>query len=100
MVPDWAFLKDLYSSADPKLPYMLIAGDTSLIPISAGDEERRSRLRRLLSPLWSDRTKYDFADLFFGGSENDIAVSQSSMRHLADGRDRALQLRQVACDHL
>jgi pimeloyl-ACP methyl ester carboxylesterase len=100
MVPDSGFLKDLYSSPDPKVPYLLIAGDTSLIPTAVGDEERRSRLRLLLSRLWSDRTKYDFADLFFGGSENDIAVSLSSMRNLADGRSPACEVRTVACDHL
>ena len=40
MVPDSGFLKDLYASPDPKLPYLLIVGNTSLIPASAADEER------------------------------------------------------------
>jgi hypothetical protein len=57
-------------------------------------------LRRLLARLWSDRTKYDVADLFFGGAENDIAVSLPSMRHFADGRQPECEVRTVACDHL
>jgi pimeloyl-ACP methyl ester carboxylesterase len=100
MVPDSGFLKDLYSSPDPKIPYIMIAGNTSLISASAGDEERRSRLRRLLSKLWADQTKYDLADLFFGGSENDIAVSLASMRGLAEGREPTCEFRLAACDHL
>ena len=100
MMPDSGFLKDLYASSDPRIPYLLIAGNTSLIPASAGDEQRRSKLRRLLAKLWSDQTKYDLADLFFGGTENDVAVSLTSMRHLANGRDPACVVRAVACDHM
>ena len=100
MVPNSGFLKDLYASPDPGIPYLMIAGDTSLIPTSAEDEPRRSRLRRLLAKLWSDRTKYDVADVFFGGSGNDIAVSIASMRHLADSRASACEVRPVACDHM
>ena len=48
MVPDSGFLKDLYASPDPKVPYIMIVGNTSLIPASAADEERKSRLRMLL----------------------------------------------------
>lgn len=100
MIPDSSFLRDLYAGPDPKVPYTLIAGNTSLIRATSGDEERRSRLARLLSRLWSDRTKYDLANLFFGGAENDIAVSLASMRHLAEGRAQACEVRAVACDHL
>jgi hypothetical protein len=100
MVPDSSFLKDLHASPDPKVHYVVIAGNTSLIPSSAADEDQRSKLRRLLSRLWSERTKYDVADLFFGGLENDIAVSVSSMRHLAAGRELACEVRTVACDHM
>jgi hypothetical protein len=100
MIPDSGFLKDLYASPDPKVPYVMVAGDTSMIAASAGDDERRSKLWRLLAKLWSDRTKYDVADLFFGGSENDIAVSLASMRHLAEGRISPCEVRPVACDHL
>jgi hypothetical protein len=78
----------------------MTAGNTSRIPATAGDAERQSRLRRLLAKLWSDRTRYDLADLFFGGANNDIAVSIDSMRYLADGRQPACDVREVACDHV
>jgi hypothetical protein len=100
MVPDSGFLRDLYASPDPKIPYLMIAGDTSTIPSAAEDQQRRSKLRRLLAKLWSDRTKYDVADVFFGGEGNDIAVSIASMRHLADGRASPCEVRPVACDHV
>jgi hypothetical protein len=99
MVPDSDFLRDLHASPDPKVPYLLISGDTSLILAPVGDEERRSKLQRLLSRLWSDRTKYDLADLFFGGSANDIAVSIASMKTLGAER-MPREVRTVACDHM
>jgi pimeloyl-ACP methyl ester carboxylesterase len=99
MMPDSVFLRDLSTSLDPKVPYVLISGNTSLISVSVGDEERRSKLRRLLAKLWLDRTKYELADLFFGGSENDTAVSIASMKALGAGRE-AGQVRTVACDHM
>ena len=40
MMPDSGFLRDLHASPDPKIPYLMIAGNTSLIPASAGDEQR------------------------------------------------------------
>jgi hypothetical protein len=53
----------------------------------------------LLARLWSDRTRYDLANLFFGGADNDVAVSLASMGHLAE-RTPGCDLRPVACDHL
>ena len=100
IAPNSDFLKELHSSPDPKLPYLLIGGNTSLIPASAVDEERWSKLQRLLARVWSDRTKYDLANLFFGGSENDVAVSMASMRDLAGGREPKCDVRPVACDHV
>jgi pimeloyl-ACP methyl ester carboxylesterase len=100
MLPDSAFLRELNASPDPKVPYVLIAGDTSLIPASAGDAERRSSLRRLLARLWSNRTKYDLADMFFGGAENDVAVSVASMRHTTVPREPTCDVRTIACDHM
>ena len=92
MVPDSAFLKDLLASPDPKIPYIIIAGNTSLIPATAADEQRRSKLKRLLARLWTDRTKYDLADRVFGGADNDIAVSLDSMEYIAGGRGPAFKV--------
>jgi hypothetical protein len=100
MAPHSPFIRDLYSSTDPKIPYTLLAGNTSLVPTAGEDAERQSKLRRLLARLWSDRTKYDLASLFFGGADNDIAVSLESMRYLPPDRSPACDVRPVACDHL
>jgi pimeloyl-ACP methyl ester carboxylesterase len=97
MAPGSELLENLYASIDPKLPYTLIAGNTSQIPASPA---ARSRLKRLLARLWSNRTKYELADLFFSGADNDIAVSTESMRRLAEGRSPACEVREAACDHL
>ena len=97
MMPDSLFLKDLLASPDPGVPYLLIAGETSRI---VSNPQRASKLKKLLMRLWSDRSKYDLADRFFKGSENDIAVSLASMQNLAGGRNPALEVRTVPCDHL
>ena len=100
MTTDSNFLKDLYLSPDPAVDYTLIVGNTSLIPMTRADAERQSRLKRLLKRIWSDQTKYDLADQFFGGSENDTAVSVKSMRHMPGGRTPSWDIRPVACDHV
>jgi hypothetical protein len=96
---DSLFLRDLSGSPDPEIPYIAVIGNTSLVARPTGDGDRRSRLRRLIGQLWSDRTKYELADLFFGGAENDLAVSTSSMMALP-GRRSAVEAFRVACDHL
>lgn len=100
MVPDSAFLRDLYASPDPKVPYFLIAGNTSLIPVSAGDKERRPKRSRLADRLWSGRITYDASDLFFDGLENDIAVLLASMLQIDGGREPTCSVRTVARDHI
>ncbi len=100
MEPTSAFLKSLQAGPGPKIPYTLIAGNTSRIRAGASEENRRSQLRRLLARLWSDRTKYELADLFFGGSNNDIAVSLESMQQAPASHDPAWHVHEVACDHL
>jgi hypothetical protein len=101
MKPGSRLLKDLFGSPDPKIPYLLIAGDTSTIPAPPEAETaHRSRLARLLRRLWPDDAKYRAADLLFGGSNNDIAVSVASMRRIPDGRQLALDVHPVACDHM
>jgi hypothetical protein len=37
---------------------------------------------------------------FFLGESNDLAVSESSMRAIAEARKPAYEVRLVACDHL
>ena len=66
-------------------------------PVTAQQAERQSKLNRLLGRLWSDRTKYELASMLFGGSDNDIAVSTASMRHIPEGRKLVCDVRAVAC---
>lgn len=102
MMADSDFLKDLFRSPDPGpgVSYFLIAGNTSLIPAASANEARHRKLQQLLARLWSDRTKYDIANLMFGGSDNDIAVSLASMRNLPGARQHSCEVQIVASDHI
>lgn len=102
MTAESDFLKDLAESPDPgpDVSYFLIAGNTSLIPGTSEINERDSKLRRLLTRLWSDQTKYELASMMFGGSDNDIAVSVTSMRNLPQGRQHTWDVEMAASDHL
>jgi hypothetical protein len=95
-----ALLEDLARNPAPGIPYFMVAGNTSLIPATIADDERVSKLRRLLARLWTDRTKYDAADLLFCGAANDIAVSLTSMQRLHQGLGQTCDVTPVACDHV
>jgi hypothetical protein len=99
MAPNSSFIRDLYASPDPKITYVVLAGNTSLIP-AAESQERLSMMNRLLERLWSDPVKFELASLLFGGADNDIAVSTESMRHIPKGRELACAARPVGCDHI
>ncbi len=99
MAPNSSFLRDMFTSQDPRIPYILIAGNTSLVTSSV-EVARRARLERLLQRLWSDQTKYSAASLLFGGADNDIAASIESMGTIAENRQPACDVRPVACDHM
>ena len=92
-------LKEIGMSPRPAIPYLLVAGNTSLIPGPARDE-RLGKLRRLLTRLWSDRTKYDLADRLFSGADNDIAVSLGSIGSLPRAWTPHASPATTACDHL
>jgi hypothetical protein len=99
MEPGSDLLQDLSRGPAPSTPYFVIGGNTSLLA-AATDQERRAKLQRLLSRLWSDRTKYDLADKLFAGADNDIAVSLTSMRNLPERAAPRWDLRTVGCDHM
>jgi pimeloyl-ACP methyl ester carboxylesterase len=97
MHPGSEFLKTLHASPDPKVPYTIIAGSTSLIsPSAVKDRARRSLLDRLKSLKLLHLAT---APLFFGEA-NDIAVSVANIRRQPTGRVPAPTVREVACDHL
>jgi pimeloyl-ACP methyl ester carboxylesterase len=101
MVPGSKVLKTLAAAADPKIPYVLIAGNTSIIPAAiATDSAKKSAFNRLVARLASPTFLHDVADPFFLGQTNDVAVSTPSMESLDAARKPPIDVRSVACDHL
>jgi pimeloyl-ACP methyl ester carboxylesterase len=98
MHPSSDFLNNLHSSPDPKIPYTVIAGNTSLIARSnpAKDRARNNLLERLKS---LNLLHLATAPAFFG-EPNDIAVSVANIRRQPPGRIPSATVREVACDHL
>ena len=95
-------LAELKQSPDPGIPYVMLAGNTSIIPaaIAAPDAGKASLLARLLARLTSPELLHKVANPFFLDQENDVAVSVASMENIAPGRKPAFDVRPVACDHL
>jgi hypothetical protein len=95
-------LADLRASADPGIPYVVLAGNTSIIPAAtqSPDVQTGSLLGRLLARLTSPGLLHEVANPFFLDQANDIAVSVASMENIAPGRKPSYDVRPVACDHL
>jgi hypothetical protein len=102
LAPGSPVLKSLESSTDPGVPYIMLAGNTSIIPTAteSPDAEKGSQLGRLLTRLAPSPILHAVATPFFHGEDNDIAVSTASMRNIAAGREPAFEVRPVGCDHL
>jgi hypothetical protein len=98
MHPSSKFLKELHASVDPKIPYTIIAGNTSLIA-QANAEKEKAR-RSLLDQLKSLNLLHLVTAPAFFGEPNDIAVSVANIRHQPNGRAPAATVREVTCDHL
>jgi hypothetical protein len=99
-VPGSDFLRRLNASPDPGVPYILIAGNTSLIPETSGGDARTVQRSRLLARLWHDQETRALATESFSGPDNDTAVSVASACDLPAARVPAPQVRTIACDHL
>jgi len=98
MHPSSSFLKDLHESPDPKIPYTIIAGNTSLI--TPASVEKDNVYRSLLDRLKSlNLLHFATAPLFFG-EPNDIAVSVNNIRRQPDARQFSPSIYEVPCDHL
>ncbi|WZO96075.1 caspase family protein [Isosphaeraceae bacterium EP7] len=95
-------LADLSAADDPGIPYVMLAGNTSLIPEATQEPASGlgSRLSRLFSRLTSPAFLHDVANPFFLNMENDVAVSVTSMRNILNARKPVYDVRPVACDHL
>ena len=90
MQPGSDFLAELAKAKDPKVPYTLVVGNTSLIP-----EDRTAGLKqRLLGRLGK------VAELPFFRQPNDIAVLVESITAVPEGRSPAPAHLLVACNHL
>jgi hypothetical protein len=102
MLPSSTVLAELNESPDPGIPYVMLAGNTSLIPaaIASPGAAKASALARLLSRLTSPDLLHKVANPFFLDQENDVAVSVASMENVAPGRKFPLDVHPVACDHL
>jgi hypothetical protein len=95
-------LADLKQSPDPGIPYVMIAGNTSIIPaaVAAPELGKASAFARLMSRLTSPDLLHKVANPFFLDQENDVAVSVMSMENIPSGRKLPFNVRPVACDHL
>ena len=95
-------LAELKHNPDPAIPYVMLAGNTSIIPaaLAAPDGGRVSLLTRLLARLILPELLHTVANPFFLHAENDVAVAVSSMKNIPPGRKPAFEVRPVACDHL
>ena len=98
MKPGSEFLESLEQSDDPKVPYRIISGNTSLIQKT--DATREKKIRKILNKLGiPNNLHYGILNLLFR-EENDIAVSVSSINHVPGNRHPAPVSREVACHHL
>ncbi len=102
MLPTSGVLQALKQGADPGIPYVLLAGNTSMIKQVPQQpaEGARALFTRLLARLRSPELLHQVANAFFFSQENDIAVSVASMENVPDGWKASFQVHPVACDHL
>ncbi len=96
MAPGSDFYQTLTASADPGIPYTVIAGNTSILPAALeAPEGQESRMARLMNRLLHETTA-----LAFFGEPNDIAASVQSIESIPPGRSPQPEIREVACDHI
>lgn len=101
MEPGSPFLRELARSPDPAVPYVMLSGNTSLVPAAlVVDTSGLSPAGRLLARLLSKPALHGLADLLFRDEANDVAVSVASMREVPGPWEPPFDVRPVACDHL
>ena len=97
MHPGSEFLQQLAASPDPKIPYSIIAGNTSIIPaaLEAETNQTSSPLERLMQKLF-----HPVLVLPFFEQPNDIAVTVESIKSVSAERHPPPQSQEIGCDHL
>lgn len=93
MKPGSDFLIALRDCADPKIPYTILAGNTSLI--QPPEEEETNKIKALLAKLGKSAVEFPFF-----GQPNDIAVTVQSIKGVPQERSPQATIQEVACDHL
>ncbi len=100
MNPRSEFLATLASSPDPRVPYTIIAGNTSVIAAAQTTDEGRGRLARLWDRIKKTNWVHAGANLVFFSQPNDIAVSVQSIRSVPGDRTPKPVTVEVPCDHV
>jgi pimeloyl-ACP methyl ester carboxylesterase len=97
MHPESEFLKNLAANPDPRIPYTIIAGNTSIVPAALVPESslKSSPIERLTQKLFNK-----VVALPFFGQANDIAVTVTSIKSVSTARSPQPQIQEVGCDHL
>lgn len=96
MAPDSNFLADLARSTDPKMPYTLLVGNTSVIPTALED----GKVAGLLARLSPQRVLHAATTLAFLRAPNDVAVGVVSAKAVPEGREPPPRVEELGCDHL
>jgi pimeloyl-ACP methyl ester carboxylesterase len=97
MQPGSDFLKALARSPDPGIPYVMLAGNTTLVPAALTiDVGGLSPAMRLLVRILSRLLLHSVAEPFFRGQANDVAVAVSSMETVPGPRTPLYDIRPVA----
>ncbi|EGJ29601.1 MULTISPECIES: caspase family protein [Moorena] len=97
MHPCSEFLEQLAASPDPKVPYSIIAGNTSIIPaaLKAEANQTSSPLQRLMQKLFDKAVAMAFFE-----QPNDIAVTVQSIKSVGSDRTPQPQIQEIGCDHM
>jgi hypothetical protein len=96
MKPNSKFLAALQQSEDPRVPYTIVAGNTSIIkPVNNESSGKFLRLFEKLEKLRKSAVEFPFL-----GEPNDIACLVSSIKDLPPDRTPAPQIKEAACNHL
>lgn len=98
MKPGSELVQSLTGSADPHVPYTILAGNTSTILKT--DAAGEGKARKIFEKLGIENAHYELLTKLLFREVNDIAVSKSSMNNVPTPRTPLPQSVAVACDHI